>query len=304
MCCGGSSEKSSIPGYLQEAGKNVIGKAESFYDKPYDAYSGQRQAGFTGDQQSAFQGLRDYVGGGGTQALADEGTGMMRQAGNAPGSQVSTERVVDENGRLGAFSDYFNPYVNQVLQPALRQIDEGGAQERNRIGGMAQSAGAFGDARQGILEKDLAGEMATARGDVTSRAYSDAFGQAMGAREGDLNRFFNADTTNANLNETQLGRLMQGGGALTGQASTQQGDIMSRLNALLSTGTQQQQQAQTGLDIPYQAHEAQRQDEYDRLASLVSVIGGVPYARSTQTNDGGAGIMSGIGSLLGGMSGF
>lgn len=299
MCCGGSSSTQKLPGWLESAGKDVVGKAKSFYESPYATYSGPRQAGFTGDQTTAFQQLRDFVSGGGTSGLATEGTGMIRSGATAPARQISTERIVDETGQLGAMADYINPNVAATLNPALRAIDEGAAAERNRIGDLAIGANAFGDARHGVLEKDLAGEVATARGDVTARAFSDAWNNAMAARSADADRFFNADVTNANLYETGLGRLMEGGGALTGQATTQQNDLLARLSALLDTGTQQQQQAQTALDIPYQEFEKKKQDEYDRLAALVSSISQAPYTRTTTTNDGGAGLLGGLGSLIG-----
>lgn len=302
MCCGsGTSEKQKIPEWLEKSAKGTLGRVESFSKTPYQTYSGDRQAGFSGDQTSAFQQLRDYVGGGGTSGLADEGTGMIRSGAQAPGSQVSTERVVDENGRLGSIGDYFNQFTNATLQPGLREIEEGAALGRNRLGSMATSAGAFGDARHGILEQGLDQDRLQARGDLTANAFRDAWDSAMGLRSGDLDRFTNTDTTNATLNETALNRLMEGGGALTGQASTQQNDLLSRLSALLSTGTTQQQQEQSGLDVGYQDFLAKQQDPYDKLGLLISALGQTPAKANitTSTDDGGAGLLGSLGSLVG-----
>lgn len=303
MCCGSdtTTTRTQIPPYLEEAAKATIGDVRSFYQSPYKHYPGPRQADFSSDQTSAFKMLRDYVGGGGTSGLANEGTNMVRQASTAPVAQVSTERIIDEGGRLGQLADYLNPFVSNVVQPQIRELEESGQRERNRIGGLAQTAGAFGDARHGILEGELGSRLRENIADTAGRGYYDAWNTALGMRTGDLNRFLQADTGNAGLYEQALSRAMAGGDRLTGQATTQQNDLLSRLSALLSTGTTQQQQAQTALDIPYTDFEAAKQDEYDRLAALVSVIGGVPYARQQTTETPSSGIFGALGSLLGGV---
>ena len=291
MCCGGSSSTQEIPEWVSDAGKETYGKAKDFAEQGYQPYTGQRQAAFTADQNSAFQQLRDYVNGGGNSAMATQGADLIAQGATG---QTTQERIIDENGQLGAISDYMNPHVQAMLNPALRQIEEGRGQARKSIRGAAQSANAFGDARHGIRDAMLERDTMLARGDTTANAYGNAYNQAMAARSGDLQRFVGQQ-------ESEFARNMAGGQALTAEADRSQNALMTRLSSLLESGGLQQQQAQTALDIPYQEHQAAQQDEYDRLATLIGALGQVPYSRTTQNSDGGVGMLGGVGAILGGL---
>ncbi|MEP0323317.1 hypothetical protein [Bauldia litoralis] len=170
----------------------------------------------TGGNSQVDARIREMLMGAANSGVDPQGQGYISGAATAGPQSVATERVVDEGGRLGSIESYINPYIDQVLNPALRQIDEGAAMERKRIGDNATGAGAFGDARQGVLEGELGQRVNTARGDVTGRTYSDAFTTAMGQRTSDLDRFLNTDIINANFGETALDRLMAGGTTLAG----------------------------------------------------------------------------------------
>src|SRR5690606_35357417 len=111
-----------------------------------------------------------------------EAIGGAREYAHAPAQELTTERIVDESGRLGAIADYFNPYVEQALQPALRKIQEASDDQRRRSGAGATASGAYGDARHGILESQLYRDTGTAMGDVASEFYLDAFRDALGLR--------------------------------------------------------------------------------------------------------------------------
>jgi hypothetical protein len=303
MAGGGPSTTTStnIPQWVTEAGKDIYGKAKSFYESGYTPYSGQRVADLSADQAAAFDAMRSYFEGGGSSGMNAEAANLFRQAASAPAQSVSTERIVDTGGRLGALDAYINPNVAATLQPTIRAITEEADRQRRNIGAMATSAGAYGDARHGVLESTLGRNTEMAIGDATGRAYADAWNNAMAARAADLNRFFGADTANAGFAETALGRTAAGGANLGSLAGADQDQFMARLSGLLQTGLGQQQQGQNILDTQYQAYQAQQQDAYDRLAALVSVISGLPYNRQTVTtqNDGGAGLIGALGSLIG-----
>lgn len=283
--------KNEIPAWLSAAGQDAYGKASTIYDKPYEAYSGDRVAGLTGDQGNGFQMLRDWVSSGGSAPTRDAGTALIQKgAAYTP----STERIVDEGGRLGKMSDYTNPFTAQTLDPTLREIDRQTQAARMRTGDRATSAGAFGDARSGVLEGMDNRTGVQAGSDATYKAFADAFNTAMGLRSGDLNRFTAGDESSAN-------RDIAAGGALVDTAGKAQQDFMSQLTALLTTGGIQQQNAQSGLDANYEAYQNEQNDPYKKLAALVSTIGGVPYSTTgtTTKDDGGAGALSLLGSLIG-----
>ena len=56
----------------------------------------------------------------------------------------------------GASDQFMNPFVDQVIDQNLRDIQRQGDIERQRIGGAAIKSGAFGGSRQAIAEQELA----------------------------------------------------------------------------------------------------------------------------------------------------
>lgn len=129
----------------------------------------------------------------------------------------STQRIVDENGPLGAVADYQNPMTQAMLDPAVREVQDAAARERNRIGAGAMQSGAFGDARHGVLERGLNEDVMQTIGDMTSAAYGKSYADAMALRQADraagtggfqtalagrsddLGRALSADTTNRQI---------------------------------------------------------------------------------------------------------
>lgn len=111
---------------------------------------------------------------------------------------LSTERLVDEGGWLGSIDSYMNPYTQRVLDPVVRELQQEDQRQKNRIGGMAQMSGAFGDARHGIMEGEQSSRTNEAVGDATNRIYSDAYNTAMAQRGSDIGRKDAMDTGNTN----------------------------------------------------------------------------------------------------------
>ena len=130
--------------------------------------------------------------------------GPQTISGNYAGGSVatpknlSTERLVDEGGWLGDVDSYMNPYTDRVLSPVIRELQQEDQRQKNRIGGMAQMSGAFGDARHGIMEGEQSSRTNEAVGDATNRIYSDAYNTAMGQRSSDIGRKDAMDTGNTN----------------------------------------------------------------------------------------------------------
>ena len=110
---------------------------------------------------------------------------------------IRTERVVDENGRLGKIKDYVNPHMDAVVNPALRDIRNAGKLQRQDIGTSATFGGAFGDARHGVAEGVQMGQEMQEIGDTSGALRYQGYQDAMGRRADDLNRFVGVDTTNA-----------------------------------------------------------------------------------------------------------
>lgn len=277
-----TTQEMSIPGWLEKGARSTFKSAEKFYDKNYKGYKGERVAGFTPTQTSAFDAIRAWGAPGGG---AEEAMNLTRAASTA---LPDYGRIVDEDGKLGAIADYINPYVGNAINPAIRDIERASAAERMRIGDAAARAGAFGDARHGVLEGVANRNNNEAIGDLSYKAYSDAFNQAMAARSGDLSRW-----TGQDVNQRQL--QMAGGAQLMSQGL--QGPM-----AALQVGNLEQQNQQSILDTDYEAYQRKMQDQYDRLAALIGAVGGVPYSRTSTTttpdNSLAQLLGAGVGALL------
>lgn len=294
-----SETKTNIPQYVEDAGKLLVSKATDVAEKPFTPYTGDRFAGFTPDQQTAFQKIRDLASS--APGVGQEALGMIRNYGNAPAQNVSTERVVDEKGRLGAISDYFNPYVDNALQPALRKIMEAADAQRKQIGASATSSGAFGDARHGVVESNLNRNTSTAIGDTASQFYTNAFDKAMANRAADLNRFLSADTTDANFAEQGLGRQLAGANSLVSNAQADQQRQLQVLQALLGAGNQQQGQAQLKKDFDFNEFMRQQGWDADVLGVLGAALAAAPYEKSQTTTETGKdnSLIGALGSVVG-----
>jgi hypothetical protein len=224
----------------------------------------------------------------------------------APAQNVSTERTVDENGKLGSISSYLNPYNDAVVQPALRKIQEQADQQRKRIAAGATAGGSFGDARHGIDEAMLGRDTSLAMGETAGALNKAGYDTAMNLRTGDLNRFKDVDALNAGYNETALNRGFQGTGAELDRATADQNRLLTQINSLLGAGSQQQAHDQAGLDAAYQ--EFMRKyigDDQAKIAAasqaLTAQKGNYSTTKTSEQPDNS--LLGGVGSAAGSMLG-
>lgn len=275
-----TTSTNSVPGYVTDLSTSLASKAGDVLDKPFEAYTGDRVADFNADQQSAFQKLRDLIAGA-PQVGGDAIQGAADYA-KAPAQSIGTERIVDENGKLGAIADYLNPFQENVVSPALRKIQEQADAQRKRISAGATAAGSFGDARHGITEAMLGRDTSLAMGEIAGQLNKQGFDTAMGLRTGDVNRFKDVDALNANYDEQALQRMLTGTGAQLDRAKSDQDRLLGQISALLGAGTQQQGNEQSQLDAAYQ--EFMRKyigDDATKIAAVTQALQGMKGAYDT-----------------------
>lgn len=250
----------TYPDWYTNASKGALNAVQQFFAQPTASYTQPRVAALPGMSQDAIS-----------------------QMGSLTPPGATTERIVDETGRLGAVDDYMNPYARAALDPALREMAIAHDQERNRISGQRQGMGGYGDARHGVLEGTAGQRYQTAVGDVTGRTMGAAYDSAMGLRSADLSRFNQQD-----------------------QQAFQ--NTIAAIQAKLQAGQLTQQQAQNELDAQYAEFMRLEQDKYDKIATYVGGVGGLnPGSTTTETGRRGLPVLSAIGqiggSLLGGWLG-
>ncbi len=232
MCLFGSDKKTntsvSTPTYDAQttALKNAaVAKATGLSNNVYQPVGvNDRVAGFKSDQQDAFNLIRSNAlnydpttlnnSVARTEAAANAGAqnigggqqiGAQQIGGRQIGAQqigahtVNVEGLMNEGGRLGTIASGMNPYLKQILDPTLRTISEQGAIQRNGIKAGATSAGAFGDARHGVVDAMQMRDQGQQVADTTGQVYKSGWDDTMARRAADRDAFTAGDTFNANV---------------------------------------------------------------------------------------------------------
>jgi hypothetical protein len=127
-------------------------------------------------------------------------------------------------------ADYMNPYIEQVMNPGLRRQAEDQALQRQKFDAERVSRGAFGSGRTDLLANQMAERQGLARQEFIDRSYKDAFTNASGLAQTDINRAF------------EDWKLLQAGGTGTIGAAGQTANVLNILKppqttTSTSTGT-------------------------------------------------------------------
>jgi len=256
--------QTSIPEYAKPYVERMLGKSEAFTSAPYQAYGGERIAGFTPMQEQAFQSAANLQPsqqlGYGTQMAGLGGLGAMNAGQNY--QSMATNPF--------AAQAYMSPYVQNALAPqmqeAIRQSEIQGQQNQAR----AVQQGAFGGGRTAIVEaerqRNLNNQLSNIYGTGMQNAFQNAqqaqqFGSTLGLQGNQA--AIQAAQTMGQLGQTQFG---------------QQKDI---INAQANAGAQQQGLQQQVLQQRYQDFLGQRAYPQQQLAFMSDILRGVPLGQST-----------------------
>lgn len=258
-----------LPPWMNKAGKFNYMAALGLASRPYVPYSGQRIAGFTGDQKWVQDYLRNWK----PRSMTDGEFKMPRLIDNIPGMS---------GGPSGSVEDYMNPYIDQVLDRTENRIGRATAIARQRSSNAAaHGAGAFGDARHGIADAEIERAGIDRMGDAAAEGYAGAYNNAMGLRQFDINNLFRKRDVDRQGDD----------------------DIYRYLAALDASGGAQQQQGQKNLDLGYSDFLKQMRYPYEQLNLLMSALNGTPRNTTsyTEQDDGDsswlAKLLGGIGSI-------
>jgi len=186
------------------------------------------------------------------------------------------------------YQQFMDPFVNQVVDQSMQDLQRQADIERQRIGSGAVQQGAFGGSRQAVAEQELqrntADAMARQSAQLRSQAFESAQNRAQQAGElfGKLG-----------LQQAAMGESAQ---------AAQQRDI----GILSQLGGQEQQQMQAEIDTQ-RATSLERQFEpYQRIGFMSDVFRGVPSTTSTltQTTAPKPSILSQVGGIGMGIAGL
>ena len=219
--------------------------------------------------------------------MFEEGAEMARTAGSAiydPQGQIVYDTVTDpvtgettqvartdaEGNvvREGGYKDYYDPFVEDVIDAQKLDVQEALERERTRIGQEAGSMGAFGR-RRDLIEGQAIGEATAEEAKLGAQLRSAAFTGAMEQSQGAFE--------NQQKRGIQAGELFQGLGTgigALGEAAQQLG--FQDVNALFNIGKLEQEQLQKEYDVQRAAQLEEAYEPFARFSYMRDILSGVP----------------------------
>ena len=260
-----------LPPYQETFLKDLLASTQTLADQPTTIPEYQ-VAGLTPAQQEAVR-------------LGVSGVGAyqpMMQAGAATlGQGVATLQP-------GAFQQYMSPFVDQVLDQSLADLQRQSDMERRRIGDAAIQSGAFGGSRQAVAEQELQRNTQDAFARQSAQLRAQAFESAQD-RAQQASELFG-----------KLGLQQAGLGEAAQAAGQRDVGILSQL------GGMEQQQQQLELDAQ-RATSLERQFEpFQRIGFMSDIFRGVPSTTSEiqRTTAPKASFLSQLGGIGMGIAGL
>jgi len=171
--------------------------------------------------------------------------------------------------REGGYQDFYDPFVEDVIDTTVADIQREG--DIAKIGARAEAvgAGAFGGSRQAIAEQELqrniSDRAARTSAQLRSAAYTGAQNQAQSAFENQMKRGQGA------------GQLFQSLGTGIGAlGEAQQALGQKDVNALFNVGSLEQNQLQSEYDVQRASQLEEAYEPFARFSYMRDVLSGVP----------------------------
>jgi hypothetical protein len=287
-----SINKTELPAWLEDVTKENIALAQKVADRPYEAYGGQLVAGFSPEQEQAFQ-----YGLSGIGQQAPNYQAAQQAAAGVAGYQP--QNVTAQNFLQGDVGAYMNPYIQNVEDRAIANAQRSAQMNINQLGAAAARSGGFGS-RLGVSEGVAAAEAARGVGDLSAQLRSQGFQQAQGIMSADQERALRADLANQTAG-IQGGQLnLQGAQQMGALAGSAQQSRLADLGVLSGIGEQQQGMQQRLLDEQYARFLEERNAPIEGLNLRLAATSATPYGKTeTRTGPGAQGpnaLMTGLGA--------
>jgi hypothetical protein len=260
--------QTSIPEYARPYVENMLGKTEALTDiskNPYQAYQGQRIAGFAPMQQQSFENIQNMQ----TPGQFQTGTQMAGIAGlGGLGAQRQYQNMATNPNAVGA---YMSPFMQNVVdvqkQEAVR--DYGKKQVGQNLSAARQ--GTYGGARQLLASTEANRNLQNQLAQIQAQGSQAAYDQAQ------KNLQYGAD-----LGIRGLGVGLQGATTLGQLGSAQQQSAENIAKMQQAAGATQQAQDQRILEQQYSDFQAQRAYPYQQLGFMSDALRGLPLSQASQ----------------------
>jgi len=217
------------------------------------------------DQVTAQQGLSDLQG---------YTTGFTNQAVNY--AKNAAAPIQNQGVGQNQINQYMSPYLNNVVNSAMQNINETNNQQQQQLMGNAVSKGAWGGDRGSIAQAALARQQNLSNNATLSNLLNTGYGTALG--EANVQQ-------QADLNTQLYNRQLQNAAAAQMQnlGTTSQNSQIAQLQAQYNMGAGEQQQQQNELSAAYQQYLNNSQYPYNQLNWYANLISGAPAALGGQT---------------------
>jgi len=282
------TQQNAVSAYAAPYVENLLGQAQGLTNAnmTYQPYQGQRTADFTGLQNQAF----GQAGNLGVMGQTTDASQLAGMAGlGALNQQYNPMMARTQNFGMGAAQQYMNPYAMSALQPELQEQARNSAILGQQNQAKAVGQGAFGGSRSGLVEAERQRNLGMQQGNTISQGMNTAYNNAMQQFTADQARQLQAQQANigqqqfgANLGLQGLNTALQSANTLGQLGQNQYAQQTGNINLQNQLGTQQQQQQQNVLNQQYQDFMAQKQNPYNQLSFMQSMLSGLPLQSSTQ----------------------
>ena len=316
--------------YLQEAGRLAQQLREIPYQYQTAAGEGLLASAGTFDPSARFKGPMDPQVQRQMEEITRQGQGLT------PGSPEDMAlrqqyQELERSQMQSPVDSFMNPFQEQVVQQTMDDIASQGQIQQQQARANAVSSGAFGGARSGIMESELAKnilrEQGRAAGNLRTQGFESARNAAQQAFENTQQRRLAASQgigdlgiNYGQLSQADIGQMQgigQGLGSLAGQYAAlgsqaanlglQQAGLgemaqrsnLSDIQTLTALGAMQRGQQQAELDAVRQTRMDQLAAPYQQLGFLSDVYRGTPTSQATITQQGGGQSQSTAQQVLG-----
>lgn len=267
---------------------DMLAKTQALTSSPYQTYQGQLTAGTSPLQQQAFQGIGSLQ----PTAALGQATATMGEVAGA-GALPAYQPVGGSFTDTGVAQRYMNPYMQQVLDPQLQAMQRQADIQRSALGAQTARAGAFGGAREGLMQQQLNAELMRQQQQATGQAYGTAYQQAAAQYNQEQQR---------QAQEAQFGAQfgLQGLAQRLAAAQALQGAGQAGLATQLGAGAQQRAIEQEGVAADLAEFEKQRMYPYQQLQFQQAMLQGMPISAVNygyQEPSGFSQLMTGAGGL-------
>jgi hypothetical protein len=268
------TQRTELPPWLEAVTQQNLAIADQISNRPYQPYTGNLIAGFSPEQEAAFQ-------------FAQAGLGASQPAFTqalqaASGVSQYDPRMVNASSFLqGDVSAYMNPYIQNVENAALARLQGATQQAVNRVGDQAVQARAFGGSRQGIAEGVALGEAARSAGELSANLRAQGFNQAAQLMQTDQQRALQAELANQQAGLQGAQQRLAAAGMLGNLGTASQESRLRDAAMLENIGMQRQGLEQALLDQAYARFLEERNYPIEMLNLRLGATSATPYGATT-----------------------